>query len=191
VPAASRSRLIQVICPTSESPSRTKTCPEVAAKIFRFGFTPNQQLCLVISPRRRGVRVVTNVEAGCDPNFGRGCDGGRLTRARTAKPCGAGAPTRALSSQRSNEPASDGSKKARSRGRARSKPSKPTAQGRPVSSAEPVVLPRAFLLHADHGHQPVPGLPCALSFREDKGTPITRTHRAARTKIHVSCLSRQ
>jgi hypothetical protein len=29
-----------------------------------------------------------------------------------------------------------------------------------------VVLPRAFFLHADHGHQPVPGLPCALSLLE-------------------------
>ena len=31
---------------------------------------------------------------------------------------------------------------------------------------EPVVLPRAFLLHADHGCQPAPGLPCALCFDE-------------------------
>jgi len=31
--------------------------------------------------------------------------------------------------------------------------------------AEPVVLPRAFLLHADRGYQSIPGLPCALCSR--------------------------
>jgi len=29
-----------------------------------------------------------------------------------------------------------------------------------------VVLPRAFLLHADHGYRLIPGLPCALSLFE-------------------------
>ena len=32
--------------------------------------------------------------------------------------------------------------------------------------AEPVVLPRAYLLHADRGYQSIPGLPCASSLRE-------------------------
>ena len=48
-------------------------------------------------------------------------------------------------------------------GRARSTLLKPLRGEGRVFSAEPVVLPRAFLLHADHGYQPVPGLPCALS----------------------------
>jgi hypothetical protein len=57
----------------------------------------------------------------------------------------------------------DGGNQAWSPRRARRTPLKPFAQGRPGHPAEPVVLPRAFLLHADHGYQPIPGLPCALS----------------------------
>src|SRR5215475_16065790 len=60
--------------------------------------------------------------------------------------------------------ADDGGKKARSPRRPRIS-RKTIAQGRPVAPAEPVVLPRAFLLHADHGCQPAPGLPCALFMR--------------------------
>jgi hypothetical protein len=41
-------------------------------------------------------------------------------------------------------------------------PLKPLRREGRVFSAEPVVLPRAFLLHADRGRQPAPGLPCAL-----------------------------
>jgi len=39
-----------------------------------------------------------------------------------------------------------------------------------------VVLPRAFLLHADRGYQLVPGLPCALSIQRaiSKRKPRTR-----------------
>jgi hypothetical protein len=62
--------------------------------------------------------------------------------------------------------AGDGGNQAWSPGRSRSKPLKPLRREGRVSSAEPVVLPRAFLLHADHGCQPVPGLPCALSLSE-------------------------
>jgi hypothetical protein len=62
----------------------------------------------------RGVRVVTNVEAGCG---GRGsvrrfC-ARRLAPTRTAKPCGPGAPTLALSLQCPTSLAGDGGKKAR------------------------------------------------------------------------------
>jgi hypothetical protein len=35
-------------------------------------------------------------------------------------------------------------------------------------SAEPVVLPRAFLLHAGHGLRPAPGIPCAISISEGR-----------------------
>ena len=87
--------------------------------------------------------------------------------------------------------ANDGGNQAWSPGRARSKPLKPLRREGRVSSAEPVVLPRAFLLHADHGCQPVPGLPCALSFRGTNRSGIPRTHCAARTKFRVSCPSRQ
>ncbi len=100
-----------LICPTSENPSRPKTCPDVAIKIFRFVFTPNQWLHGVIPPHRRGVRVVTNVEAGCG---GRERGSRRLARARTAKPCGPGAPTLALSER--NDPLMTGARKPGPRG---------------------------------------------------------------------------
>src|SRR5262245_19989156 len=45
---------------------------------------------------------------------------------------------------------------------------KTIAQGRPVAPAEPVVLPRAFLLHADHGCSPHPAFP-APSFCDEGG----------------------
>src|SRR5262245_55724175 len=52
----------------------------------------------------------------------------------------------------------DGDNKAWSPGRARI--SRNTiAQGMPAAPAEPVVLPRAFLLHADHGCSPHPAFP--------------------------------
>jgi hypothetical protein len=53
---------------------------------------------------------------------------------------------------------SDGGKRARSPGRSRIS-RKTIAQGMPVVSAEPVVLPRAFLLHADHGCSGHPAFP--------------------------------
>ena len=84
--------------------------------------------------------------------------------------------------------AGDGGKKARSPGRSRIS-RKTIAQGRPDDSAEPVVLPRAFLLHADHGCQPAPGLPCALLLRGGWFVAKTRTQRAARmlTAVTLHC----
>src|SRR3569623_2889400 len=43
---------------------------------------------------------------------------------------------------------------------------KPSAQGRPVVSAPPVVHPCAYPCTRDRGCQPAPGLPCVL-FAED------------------------
>jgi hypothetical protein len=76
---------------------------------------------VVLAPSRlgkRGVRtIVTKREAGCG---GRGCDARRATRSRTAKSCGPGAPTLALSFRWKQFRGSDGGKRARSPGRARS-----------------------------------------------------------------------
>jgi hypothetical protein len=70
--------------------------------------------------------IVTNVERGMRWTH-RGCSarfaGGRTTLTRTAKPCGPGIPTLMPSSQRRiSRLAGDGGNKARSPGRARSKP---------------------------------------------------------------------
>jgi hypothetical protein len=43
---------------------------------------------------------------------------------------------------------------------------KTIAQGRPVAPAEPVVLPRAFFMHADHGCSPHPAFPAPSVFDE-------------------------
>ena len=59
----------------------------------------------------RGVRVVTNVEVGCGGRVG---DSRRLTHTRTAKPCGPGAPTLALSER--NDPLMTGAKEPGPRG---------------------------------------------------------------------------
>src|SRR3569833_1930945 len=61
--------------------------------------------------------------------------------------------------------AGDGGKTAGPRGE-RGVSRKAIAQGRPVVRLVPVVLPRAFLLHADHGCSLHPAFLCALSFEE-------------------------
>src|SRR5580704_10863287 len=71
------------------------------AQNFSFGKSETVFLSSHPASSKRGVRVVTNVEAGCG---GRERGGRRLTRARTAKPCGPGAPKQALSSRGFNEP---------------------------------------------------------------------------------------
>jgi hypothetical protein len=62
---------------------------------------------------------------------------------------------------------------------------KTIAQGMPAAPAEPVVLPRAFLLHADHGCSPHPAFPAPSAFDEGDLTGKTRSLRAARTRDHV------
>src|SRR5437667_12726237 len=62
---------------------------------------------------------------------------------------------------------------------------KTIAQGRPDDPPVPVVLPRAFLLHADHGCGGHPAFPAPSSDFEGGSLPSTRTFRAARMKIRV------
>jgi hypothetical protein len=59
----------------------------------------------------------------------------------------------------------DGDNKVRSPGRSRIS-RKTIAQGRPVVRLVPVVLPRAFLLHADHGCERHPAFPAPSSSNE-------------------------
>jgi hypothetical protein len=83
----------------------------------------------------RGVRVVADVEAGCD---GRGGDARRVSPALTAKACGPGLPT-LRSSARDDDL---GGKQARA----------PIAQGMPDDPAEPAVPAAcAFLSQSGHG----------------------------------------
>src|SRR5580704_4925993 len=59
----------------------------------------------------------------------------------------------------------DGDNKVRSPGRSRIS-RKTIAQGRPVVRLVPVVLPRAFLLHADHGCERHPAFPAPSDLDE-------------------------
>jgi len=90
---------------------------------------------------------------------------------RTVKSCGSGIPV--LMPCRRASVAHRQGQESRSLGRARISRN-PFAQGRPVIWLKPVVLPRAFLLHADRGYQLIPGLPCALRSREGDPIRITR-----------------
>ncbi len=69
---------------------------------------------------------------------------------RTAKSCGPGIPVLMPSSRCFDERRGRRGQESRSPGRARISV-KTVVQGRPVVRLSPVVLPRAFLLHADHG----------------------------------------
>ncbi len=73
------------------------SCKTAGEKIFVSLF---QKSCYLLSvpPHRRGVRVVTNVEAGCG---GRGeLRDDERSLSRTAKPCGPDTPTLVLSLRR-------------------------------------------------------------------------------------------
>ena len=129
---------------------------------------PNQWLPFLVSHSPEGrFAIVTNVGRGMrwTQSIEARSSRGRAISLRTAKSYGPGAPTLASSPQRRvPRLAGDGGKKARSPGRLRIS-RKTIAQGRPVDPPVPVVLPRAFFLHADHGCMRAPGLPCALSIR--------------------------
>ena len=140
-----------------------------------------------IPPHEEGrFAIVTNVEAGCggrdgsqashaderaDPpsresrrdRYQARCTGSRARLSRTAKPCGPGAPTLALSSQRRPRVSrATGAKEPGPRGE-RGVRRQTIAQGRPGVPAEPVVpAPRILNPHGGRGYQSIPGLPCAL-----------------------------
>ena len=80
----------------------------------------------------------------------------------------------------------DGGNKARSPGRSRIS-RKTIAQGRPVVRLVPVVLPRAFLLHADHGCERHPAFPAPSSSNE--GELIEKLGRHAPRECTFTSLS--
>ena len=140
-------------------------------------------IILSVPPSQEGrFAIVTNVGSGM--RWTRRVSR-RMTMSRTAKSYGPGAPTLASSPQRRvPRLAGDGGKKARSPGRPRI--SRNTiAQGRPVAPAEPVVLPRAFLLHADHGCQP--GARSSLRPLLRDRASMTKSSDASRRETAGSC----
>jgi len=117
---------------------------------------------------------------------------GRMMLSRTAKPCGPGAPTLASSLRQAMKCpdgpftacASDGGNKARSPGRARSKPLKPLRRKRRTAPAEPVVtmLVCFFVSHARPRVRSAPGVSCALCF---EGELCMTRARERRGKVDV------
>jgi hypothetical protein len=109
----------------------------------------------------------------------------RAAMLRTAKSCGSGAPTLALSSQRRiSRLASDGGKKARSPGRARIS-RKTIAQGRPEAACT-CGSTACFLLHANHGCGWHPAFPAPSLFPGDTMTGSTRGARRLRAQSAAS-----
>src|SRR6266566_2680966 len=96
----------------AKKPSRAKNLSRRRSKNIPFCNHPKSVASFRYpASSKRGVRVVTNVEAGCG---GRERGSGRLARARTAKPCGPGAATLALSER--NDPLMTGAKEPGPRG---------------------------------------------------------------------------
>jgi hypothetical protein len=153
------------LCPTGSSRIRVMRKLPVVPLCRRRALlleTPNQNDHLRVPPPQEGrVAVVTHVGSGM-----------RWTR-RRRKTGGAEAVGEIVWSWRPDAGAkfsrkrfreSDGGKRARSPGRSRIS-RKTIAQGRPDDSPVPVVLPRAFLLHADHGCGGHPAFPAPSVFR--------------------------
>jgi hypothetical protein len=108
--------------------------------------------------RQRGVRVVTDV--GCRMRWTRRHARRSVLESRTAKPCGPDAPTLASSWRRCRRitqvmsPAhrvDDGGNKARSPGRARSKPLKPLRRGGRIDPTTPVATTLVCFLPCTRG----------------------------------------
>jgi hypothetical protein len=135
--------------------------PDLTQKIIRFFFAAKRGFLFVSRLGKRGVRVVTDVERGM--RWTLAVSMRRAAWRRTAKSCGPGAPMQALSFV-GNILRVNGGNQAWSPGRSRI--SRNTiAQGRPDDPLSPVVLPRAFLLHADPGCGGHPVFPAPSVFR--------------------------
>ena len=104
-------------------------------KYSAFGTAKISSTSLAIPPHQRGVSRSSRTLAR--DAMDAGVVGGRTAGPRTAKSCGPDASTLAPSLRLIS--ADDGDKKARSPGRARRKPLKPIARGKPDEPDEPVV----------------------------------------------------
>src|SRR5258707_14535895 len=120
---------------------------------------------------------------------------------RTAKSCGPDAPTLASSFAEASRwpnraglaanPQGDGGKRARSPGRARSKPLKPLRREGRFGPVNLWCLPTCFLpMHVGPRVHRTPGFPCALCLSEGQRPGMTRAPLVAGTNAHTlpSCL---
>jgi hypothetical protein len=148
----------------------------------------NDALARPAPEKRGGSRSSRTLGAGCD---GRTSPGAIVARraafVRTAKPCGPGASTLALSSWiRSTD---DGGKRARSPRRARRKPLKPSRREcRLIAVYLWLLTPVRFLLHRRPRVQRASGIPCALFVSRGWFLQQLGRIRAARTRCRVSPL---
>jgi hypothetical protein len=133
------------------------------------------QVCALVSSGKsqRSSRPSRGDEEGRFGRSSRGVaagSGGRRVRVRrsrirrTAKSCGPGIPVLMPRSRCFDERCGRRGQERRSPGRSRISV-KTIAQGRPDVRLVPVVLPRAFLLHADHGCDRHPAFPAPSPLR--------------------------
>src|ERR1700682_632658 len=87
-----------------------------------------------------------------------------------------------------SDPHGDGGKQARSPGRARYKPLKPLRRECRIASAEPVCSCALFctILHTRPRVQRASGIPCALSFREERKLVANLGRVAPRERVVIS-----
>jgi hypothetical protein len=136
--------------------------PVVRQKTFRFPFAPDRGLLALSCPHRGTYASSRTLKVGCG---GRGCGSRRLALLADGEVVwfwrsDAGA----KSVKTLVRLTGDGGNQAWSPGRARRKPLKPLRREGRLIRLVPVVLPRAFFLHADHGCDGHPVFP-APSFR--------------------------
>jgi hypothetical protein len=141
----------------AQSDQRDCCRPVSAQEINHFVSPPNHPYKAAVPPGKRGGSRSSRTRGGM--RWTRGLANDERRPARTAKSCGPGAPTLALSPRAARAAADDGGKKARSPGRARRKPLKPLRREGRRCSGSPVVLPPCFLLHGAHGCNQHPAFP--------------------------------
>jgi hypothetical protein len=131
-------------------------------KIFRFSFAESRVSLRASRLMQRGVRVVTNVEAGCD---GRGGCARRAQAAADGEVVWSWRPKAGAKLAKTlSRLADDGGNKVWFTGESAKDTVKTNRAGKAgISGYTCGSCPVHFFTHGGHGYQPIPGLPCALS----------------------------
>jgi hypothetical protein len=166
--------------------NQPKCCPAPPAKINCFAATPNHPYNpRHPAPAKRGVSRSSRT-------LGAGCGGRALAEqtngvARTVKSCGSDIPTLISSRPRCFRiVACDGGKKARSPGRVRSKPLKPSrreCRANPAATAVTTLVCFFIFAREAAGAAKRPAFPAPSHFGRS-GFASARAHRAARSRSH-------
>jgi hypothetical protein len=160
-----RARGRELICPSCQSVAGIFAC-DVGQITGTFPRVPRPHEGRFAIVTKRWARDAVDACGAAD----------ECTDKRTAKSCGPDIPT-LISSLRGDDLAGDGDNKPGSPGRARRKPLKPFAQGRPERirrTCGDFACVFFFFTRKAAGAIDAPGFPCALRFREGQCFGITR-----------------